>query len=118
MCGKEFRRRRYGPSEAELQEALAVVQTYLEEQESGVGEEPSSGSPDSTATPSRPGRHATADEVLIIANDVTTEMYLSTRNLLHVDVIDTNEINPYALIGFDNVLLTKDAVEKVEAWLS
>ena len=57
-------------------------------------------------------------EVLIIANDVTTEMYLSTRNLLHVDVIDTNEINPYALIGFDNVLLTKDAVEKVEAWLS
>lgn len=58
------------------------------------------------------------DEVLIITDEVTENMYLSTRNLPHVDVIDTSEINPYSLIGFENVLITQGAVEKVEAWLS
>ena len=40
------------------------------------------------------------------------------RNIPKVDIIDTAEINPYTLIGFDNVLMTKAAVEKVEAWLA
>lgn len=58
------------------------------------------------------------DEVLIITDEVSENLYLSTRNLPRVDVIDTQEINPYSLIGFQNVLLTKAAMEKVEAWLS
>lgn len=58
------------------------------------------------------------NEVLIITDEVTENLFLSTRNLPHVDVIDTSEINPYSLIGFENVLLTQAAVEKVEAWLS
>ena len=44
-------------------------------------------------------------------------MYLATRNLPMVDVIDTTEIDPYTLIGFGNVLITKTAVDKVETWL-
>ncbi|MGK0298306.1 MAG: large subunit ribosomal protein L4 [Gammaproteobacteria bacterium] len=55
--------------------------------------------------------------VLIITDDVTSDMYLATRNLPMVDVIDTTEIDPYTLIGFGNVLITKTAVDKVEAWL-
>jgi len=58
------------------------------------------------------------NEVLIITDGVNENLYLSTRNIPGVDVIDTQEINPYALIGFENVVLTKAAVEKVEAWLS
>lgn len=58
------------------------------------------------------------DEVLIITDEVSENLYLSTRNLPCVDVIDTQEINPYSLIGFRNVLLTKAAMEKVEEWLS
>jgi large subunit ribosomal protein L4 len=57
------------------------------------------------------------NDVLIITDDVTTNMYLATRNLPMVDVIDITEINPYSLIGFNNVLITQLAVEKVEAWL-
>ncbi len=45
-------------------------------------------------------------------------LYLAARNVPRVEVIDTVEINPYSLVGFDKVLMTKGAVEKVEAWLS
>lgn len=58
------------------------------------------------------------NKVLIITDEVTENLYLSTRNLPAVDVIDTREINPYALIGFENVLMTQAAVEQVEAWLA
>ena len=56
-------------------------------------------------------------EVLIVTDEVTENLYLSTRNIPNVDVIDSREINPYSLIGFENVLLTKSAIEKVESWL-
>lgn len=58
------------------------------------------------------------NEVLIITDDVNSNVYLSTRNIPMIDVIDTSEMDPYSLIGFDNVLMTKAAVDKVEAWLS
>lgn len=58
------------------------------------------------------------NEVLIITDEVTENVFLSTRNIPHVDVIDTDEINPYSLIGFDNILITQGAVSKVEEWLS
>ncbi len=58
------------------------------------------------------------EEVLIITDEVTENLYLSTRNLPKVDVIDTDEIDPYGLIGFDKVLITKGALEKVEEWLA
>jgi len=57
-------------------------------------------------------------EVLIITDEVTENLYLSTRNLPSVDVIDTNEINPYSLVGFENVLMTQAAIQRVESWLT
>ena len=57
------------------------------------------------------------DNVLIITDDVTSNMFMATRNIPMVDVIDATEIDPYTLIGFSNVLMTKAAVEKVENWL-
>ena len=57
-------------------------------------------------------------EALIITEEVTKDLYLATRNIPRVDIIDTSEIDPYSLIGFDKVLITRSALEKVEAWLS
>ena len=58
------------------------------------------------------------NEVLIITDEVTNEIYLATRNIPRVDVIETSEIDPYSLIGFKNTLITKPALEKIEAWLA
>jgi len=57
------------------------------------------------------------NEVLIITDDVNSATYMAIRNIPMVDVVDTTEIDPYSLIGFKNILITKAAVEKVEAWL-
>ena len=58
------------------------------------------------------------DDVLFVTEELNENLYLGVRNIPKVDVIDINEIDPYSLIGFDKVLMTKAAVEKVEAWLS
>ena len=58
------------------------------------------------------------DEVLIITDSISEELYLATRNLARVVVIAHHEINPYSLIGFERVLITKAALEKVEKWLT
>lgn len=57
-------------------------------------------------------------EVLIVTEELSENLYLGVRNIPKVDVIDTNEIDPYSLVGFEKVLMTQAAVEKVEAWLS
>ncbi len=57
------------------------------------------------------------EEVLIITDSISEELHLSTRNLAQVAVIDTHEINPHSLIGFERVLITRAALEKVGKWL-
>ncbi len=57
-------------------------------------------------------------EVLIITEGLSENLYLGVRNIPKVDVMDTNEINPYSLIGSEKVLITQAAVEKVEEWLT
>jgi len=58
------------------------------------------------------------DEALIVTDEVAENLYLAARNIPRVDVIDTVEMNPYRLIRFEKVVVTKGAVEKIEAWLS
>ena len=57
-------------------------------------------------------------EVLIITEGLSENLYLGVRNIPKVEVMDSNEIDPYSLIGFEKVLITQAAVEKVEEWLS
>lgn len=57
------------------------------------------------------------DEVLIITDTISEELHLATRNLARVAVINSHEIDPYSLVGFDRVLITGEALEKVEKWL-
>ena len=57
------------------------------------------------------------NEVLIVTDEVTENLFLSARNIPKVDVIDATEIDPYLLVGFDKTLMTKTALEEIEASL-
>ena len=56
-------------------------------------------------------------DALLMTDELDENLYLSSRNLYHVGVCDTQSIDPVSLIGYDNVVLTKSALKKVEAML-
>lgn len=56
--------------------------------------------------------------VLIVTEAMDENLYLSARNIPHVDVIDVEGLNPVDLIGFDKVLVTVDALKKIEEKLA
>lgn len=57
-------------------------------------------------------------DVLIITGEVSDALYLSARNLPHVDVRDTDAIDPVSLISFEKVLVTVDALKVIEEQLA
>ncbi len=58
------------------------------------------------------------DEALIISEEVTENLYLSSRNLHKVDVRDVDGIDPVSLIRFEKVLVTVPALKKIEELLA
>jgi large subunit ribosomal protein L4 len=58
------------------------------------------------------------NEVLIITVNPDENLYLASRNLRNVYVCDVSEVDPASLIGFAKVLITADAVEKLEERLA
>jgi len=58
------------------------------------------------------------DNVLIVAEDISKNLYLAARNLGKVDVLDAAGLDPVSLIGFEKVLITVPALKKVEEMLS
>ena len=56
--------------------------------------------------------------VLILAEEVSQNLYLAARNLHKVDVRDVNGIDPVSLVRFDKVLVTVSALKKVEEMLA
>jgi large subunit ribosomal protein L4 len=57
------------------------------------------------------------EDVLIVTGEVDQNMYLSARNLPKVAVIDVAAVDPVSLIRHENVLMTADAVKKLEEQL-
>ena len=57
-------------------------------------------------------------EALIITPEPGRNLSLGVRNIPRVRALAAAEINPYALIGYEKVLITRAAVEKIEAWLA
>ena len=55
---------------------------------------------------------------LIVTEEATEHLYLSARNLPYVEVRDVQGLDPVALVGADSVLVTTDAVKKIEEWLA
>lgn len=58
------------------------------------------------------------DEVLLLTDNIDENLYLSSRNLPNVLVLDVTEADPVALVHFKNVLLTKQAVARMEELLA
>jgi large subunit ribosomal protein L4 len=54
------------------------------------------------------------DNVLIITDAVDDNLHLSSRNLPHVNVVSVNNADPVSLIRHDKVIVTRDAVAKLE----
>ncbi len=55
-----------------------------------------------------------APKALIITAESNEAVYKSARNIQGVSVIPANNINVYDLLKFDKVIMTKDAVSKIE----
>ena len=57
-------------------------------------------------------------DVLMVAVNPDENLYLAARNLYGVDVCDVNEIDPVSLVAYEKVLMTEEAVKKLEERLS
>jgi len=55
---------------------------------------------------------------LIVTETMDENIYLSARNIPHVDVVDVEGVNPVDLVGFDKILVTVDALKKIEEKLA
>ena len=56
--------------------------------------------------------------VLLVSEDATEALYLAARNIPYVHVLDVMALNPVSLVGSDYVVLTAEAVKKIEEWLA
>ena len=56
--------------------------------------------------------------VLVVTDKFDDNVFLSSRNLPGVLVLETREVDPVSLVRFDNVLLTKAAVAQFEEILA
>lgn len=58
------------------------------------------------------------ESVLVITDTVDENLYLASRNLPHVAVVEPRYADPLSLIYFKKVLITKAAVAQIEELLS
>ena len=54
-----------------------------------------------------------APKALIVVNELQDNLYLSARNLPHVNVVDTKDIDPISLISYEKVVMSVDAAKKL-----
>ena len=54
---------------------------------------------------------------LIITSEVEGNLFLASRNIPDVYVLDVAGLDPVSLVAADKVIMTVDAVKKVEEWL-
>jgi large subunit ribosomal protein L4 len=59
-----------------------------------------------------------AGTVLVITDNLDENLFLSSRNLPDVLVLETREVDPVSLVRFNNVVLTRAAVSQFEEMLA
>ncbi|MEZ5529256.1 MAG: 50S ribosomal protein L4 [Porticoccaceae bacterium] len=91
-------------SELARQERLVVVESFDLE------------APKTKSLVQKLGEYGVQD-VLIVTEEVTENLYLSSRNLHKVDVRDAVGVDPVSLIRFEKVLVTVPALKKIEEML-
>lgn len=58
------------------------------------------------------------DRVLIITDSLDENLYLSSRNLPNVLVVEAHQADPVSLVRFPQVLVTRGAIAKIEEMLA
>lgn len=58
------------------------------------------------------------NNALLVTQAIDLPLYLATRNLSHVQVIDVAGIDPVSLIQFEKVVMTQEALTSVAEWLA
>lgn len=59
-----------------------------------------------------------AGRVLLVSEDANEALFLAARNIPYLHVVDVMALNPVSLVGSDYVVLTAEAVKKIEEWLA
>lgn len=57
------------------------------------------------------------ESALVITEEADKNLYLSVRNLPHVDVTEVGGLDPVSLLKYGDVVVTKDALQAIEEWL-
>ncbi|MGB3619831.1 50S ribosomal protein L4 [Ketobacter sp. MCCC 1A13808] len=63
-------------------------------------------------------KELSAERALIVAAEVSENVYLASRNLPKVEVCDVHAVDPVSLIAHDKVIITVDALKKIEEQLA
>ncbi|MFH4354241.1 MAG: 50S ribosomal protein L4 [Neisseriaceae bacterium] len=58
------------------------------------------------------------EQTLFLTNELSENLYLSSRNLPNVLVLETRRVDPYSLLYYKKVVLTKEAVISLEEQLA
>lgn len=59
-----------------------------------------------------------APRALIVTKEVDENLYLAARNIPHVNVLGTSEVDPVSLIAFDKVIMSVEAAKQFEEALA
>ena len=62
----------------------------------------------------RPG----LESVLLITDNIDENLFLASRNLAKVSVVEPRQVDPVSLVCYENILMTKSALAKVEEMLA
>ena len=54
---------------------------------------------------------------LIVTKELDENVYLASRNVPGVYTVDVSGVDPVSLVAADKVIMTVDAVEKIQEWL-
>jgi large subunit ribosomal protein L4 len=54
------------------------------------------------------------DNVLVIADEVDENLYLASRNLINILIVEPRYADPVSLVNFKKVLVTKGAMDKLK----
>jgi large subunit ribosomal protein L4 len=54
---------------------------------------------------------------LIVTSDINENVYLASRNVPGLYLVDVAGVDPVSLVAADKVVMTVDAIEKIQEWL-
>jgi len=58
------------------------------------------------------------EEVMLITDKVDENLYLSARNLPNVMIVEVSRTDPLNLLRFEKIVMTQNAVTKIEEMLA